>query len=230
MNDYERDSGEPLVIKRRKGRPKVEGQEKEWDIRLTPTDQCEVNFDSLDYSDFKKLLVCKEGEPDGKPRLHYHMYMVTTRSDSYIDTILNKLGKATKLIKGNSVFRKCQAHEGTLGYVVKNGDVKVRHGIDDQFLTEIFQRSKNYRAEKEKERKRASRGNENFLSTILKDAEVKRLTDPTDITAVILQRYREAEKRFPTRSAIESAVMYVLYDKDPKLVTNYYCPKIFSEY
>lgn len=232
MTDYEIETGQPLVFekKRSKGRPKVEGAEKSWDIRLTPTDQVEVDFTALDLSDFKILLICKEGEPDGKPRLHYHMYAVTTRSDTYIDTLLNKLGKATQTIKGNAVYSKRNAHDQTMGYVVKNGDVKVRHGINDQFLTEIFKKSENYRKEKETERKKVTRSNENFLSMILKDAEVKRLADPMDITAIILKKYREADKRFPPRSAIESAVMYVLYDKDPKLVISHYAPRIFSEY
>lgn len=231
MTDYEKETGEVLTFtpKRSRGRPKVDGGQKEWDIRLTPTDQVEVDFSKIDLSDFKVLLACKEGESNGTPRLHYHMYVVTVRSDSFIDTWLAKLGRATAETKGNAVFSKRRSHEGTLGYVVKNGNVVSRHGIDDRFLTETFKKSEDYRKEKETERKRASRGNENFLGNILKDPEVKRLSDPLQIVSVILQKYKEAEKRFPPRSAIESAVMYLIYDHDESSVKRFYS-KSFLEY
>lgn len=232
MTDYQKDYGQEItfVKKRSKGRPKVDGELKEWDIRLTPTDQVEVNFAALDLSDFKILLVCKEGEPNGTPRLHYHMYMQTPRSDNYVDKLLNTLGKATETKKGNAVFSKRKKHDGTIGYVVKNGDVVLRHGITDQYLTEIFKKSENYRKEKEAERKRTSRADENFLGNIMKDAEVKRLTDPRDITAYILNKYKEVGKRFPARSTIESAVNFLFYDHQPQKVIEYYSPKFFSDY
>lgn len=212
----------PIPHRNRKGRPKVEGAEKEWDIRLTPSDQLEVNFDSLEMEDFKILLVCKEGEPNGQPRLHYHMYMKTTRADSYIDNLLNKLGKATATVKGNAIFSKRKSHEGTIGYVVKGGEVVVRHGINDTYLTEIFKRSEDYRKDKEKERKRASRGDENFLGSMLKELEVKRLSDPLVITQTILAKYSELGKRFPAKSQLEGAVMSVIYKTDPDQVIRFY--------
>lgn len=231
MNDYEKEYNEPLVIstKKLRGRPKVEGEEKEWDIRVTPVDQREIDF-SLFLEDFKILLVCKEGEPNGQPRLHYHMYAVTSRSDSYIDNLLSKMGRATNIIKGNAVYSKRKKHEGTVGYVVKCGVVVCRHGVSDQFITESFKRSEDYRKAKEAERKNASRGKENFLATIMKDAEVKRLTDPESITGYILQKYKEAQIRFPPRSTIESAVMSILFDTRPNDVISYYSPKFFSQY
>jgi len=225
MNDYENEYGKamPEIRQRRaRGRPKVEGELKEWDIRLTPSDQAEVNFGALDLTDFKILLVCKEGAPNGQPRLHYHMYATTTRSDNYLDTLLNKLGKATDDIKGNAIFSKRKKHEGTIGYVVKNGDVVLRHGIDDQFLTEIFKKSENYRKEKESARKRASRGEENFMGLIMKDADVKRQDDPYDLTKMILQKYKDAEKRLPHRSQVESAVMTLMYNHNPDFVIRHY--------
>lgn len=224
MSDYKKEYGKDIEMnkKRSKGRPKKEGEEKEWDVRLAPTDQLEVDWAALDLSDFKMLLVCEEGEPNGKPRLHYHMYMVTTRSDSYIDSFLNKIGKATKDVKGNSVFSKRAKHDGTLGYVVKRGKVVCRHGIDDQFITECFKRSEQYRKEKEKERKSASRGNENFLAEIMKDAEVKRLSDPLAITREILKRYNDLGKKMPPRHSVESVVMTLMYEHEPDYVERWY--------
>lgn len=218
------------VPKRSKGRPKVDGEPKTWDIRLTPVDQVEVDFSSLDLSDFQILLVCKEGEPNGQPRLHYHMYGVTTRSDSYIDNLMNRLGRANAITKGNAVFSKRKAHNGTLGYVVKNGDVVLRHGIDDRFLTEIFKKSQDYRKEKEAERKKQSRSNENFLGNLMKEIEAKQLSDPAAITSCILQAYSASEKRFPSRSSVESAVMSILYKQKPRMVIQWYTPHFFSEY
>lgn len=227
MSEYEEQYGHPLVINPRRGRPKKEGEVKEWDIRITPTDQNEIDFTPF-LEDFKILLVCKEGEPNGTPRLHYHAYATTTRSDSYIDSLLSKIGKSTDIIKGNAVFSKRKKHEGTVGYVVKSGIVVCRHGVDDTFITESFKKSEDYRRRKESQRKSASRGEQNFLGDIMKDAEVKRLADPTQITQFILNKYKEADKRFPARSTIESAVMFIMYDKDPRLVVAYYSPKFFS--
>lgn len=223
MSDYEQHYGKKLVLapKRAKGRPKKEGEPKEWDIRLTPVDQLEVDFAEF-LDDFKILLVCKEGEPNGQPRLHYHMYAVTTRSDSYIDSLLSRMGRANNIVKGNAVFSKRKKHEGTIGYVVKNGNVVCRHGLDDQFITESFKKSEEYRKRKESERKSASRGEQNFLSEIMKDAEVKRQTDPLELTRIILKRYRDADKKFPSRSSVESAVMTLMYDHDPNFVERHY--------
>lgn len=221
MSDYEKEYGHPVVIKPRRGRPKKEGEVKEWDIRITPTDQNEIDFTEY-VEDFKILLVCKEGEPNGTPRLHYHAYATTTRSDSYIDSLCAKIGKSTDIIKGNAVFSKRKKHDGTIGYVVKSGNVVCRHGLDDQFITESFKKSEEYRKRKESERKSASRGEQNFLGDIMKDAEVKRLADPLEITRVILKRYKAEGKRLPNRSAVESAVMTLMYDHDPEFVERHY--------
>lgn len=231
MNDYEKEHGEKLVFepKRRKGRPKVDGELRELDIRLTPVDQVEVDFSSVDLSDFKILLICREGEPNGQPRLHYHMYAVTSRSDTYLDKLLNQLGKATDVYKGNAVFSKRKAHDGTKGYVVKNGNVIVRHGLDETYLDELFKKSENYRKEKEKERKTASRSNENFLSNILKDAEVKRLSDPVILTKFILDAYSENGKRFPPKSTVQTAVLSVMYKIDPDTVVHQYVRGLITE-
>lgn len=232
MNEYESEYGEQIAInptkKRSKGRPKQVGESKNWDIRLTPVDQVEVNWGALDISDFNFLLVCKEGEPNGTPRLHYHIYATTTRSDSYIDNLLSKIGKATEVVKGNAVFSKRKAHEHSIGYIVKNKNVVFKHNIPDQKITEFFKQSDDYRKEKERERKSASREKENFLAEILKSAEVKRLTDPSDITAWILEQYSKNKVRFPARSTIETAVLTLLYEHDPHKVIAFYCPKFFS--
>lgn len=231
MSDYKNDYGVDLVINQRKrrGRPKQEGELKEWDIRLTPTDQLRVDFNALDLDDFKILLICEEGEPNGTPRLHYHMYMTTPRSDNYIDNLLNKLGKANDKQKGNAVFSKRKKHEGTIGYVVKNGNVVMRHGCSDQFLTEMFKKSSEYKKAKENERKKASRGNENFLGEIMKDDEVKRQSDPLELTKMILEKYKESGKKLPYRSSVESAVMTLMYDHDPEFVVRHYT-RTFIQY
>lgn len=234
MNDYQIEYGEQIAInptkKRSKGRPKVEGDEKNWDIRLSPTDQLEVDFSSLNLEDFKMLLVCKEGEPNGTPRLHYHIYVTTTRSDSYIDNLLSKLGKSTADKKGNAVFSKRKAHEHSIGYIVKQKNVVFKHNIPDQKITEFFKQSDDYNKQKQAERKSASREKENFLSELMKDPEVKRLSDPTDITAFLLNRYKQAKVRFPARSTIESAVLTLLYEHRPHDVIAFYSPKFFSQF
>lgn len=229
MTDYQQEYGTPIAItqKRSKGRPKKEGELKSWDIRLTPTDQVEVSFDALETDDFKVLLICKEGEPNGLPRLHYHMYMETTRSDNYIDNLLNRLGKATADKKGNAVFSKRKSHEGTIGYIVKNKDVVFRLGVDNHVLEEYFQKSDDYVRNKANERKTESRAKLNFIAELMKDPVVKRLTDPEDITTWILKKYVEHETRFPNRSTIESAVMTLLWAHRQHDVVEWYSPKFF---
>lgn len=211
-----------------RGRPKSENELKEWDIRVTPVDQVEIDYSALDLSDFKIFLSCKEGEPNGQPRLHYHIYATTHRSDSYLDNFLSKLGGATAMVKGNAVFSKRKKHEGTVGYVVKNGNVVCRYGVDDQFITESFKVSEEYRKIKEKERKSASRGNENFLAQLMKSDEVKRLTTPSELTAYILNQYHKADKRFPPKTTIQSAVLSMLYSQYPQMVIDYYTP-VFNQ-
>lgn len=216
------------IPQRRKGRPKVDNEPRELDIRLTPVDQVEVDFSAVDLTDFKILLICKEGEPNGQPRLHYHMYAVTSRSDTYLDKLLNQLGKADEYRKGNAVFSKRKAHDGTQGYVVKNGCVVLRHGLDDRYITELFKKSENYRKEKEAERKSAARSTENFLMNILKDAEVNRLSDPLELTKLILNAYSEAGKRFPPKSTVQTAVLSVMYKTDPDLVIRHYARNLID--
>jgi len=212
-----------------RGRPKTDGETKEWDIRLTPVDQEEIKFDEI-IDDFAQLLVCKEGSPNGTPRLHYHMYAKTTRSDSYIDRLLNKLGRSDETHKGNAVFSKRKAHEGTIGYVIKGGDVVNRHQFTQQMIDEFYELSKQYRTNKENERKTASRVKEKFLSLIMKEVveivRTDRLSTPQSIMSLFLRKYRDNNMRFPNRSTLENATMTILYDINPRIVEDFYSKNI----
>lgn len=216
-----------------RGRPKSENGLKEWDIRLTPTDQEPILFDDA-IQDFEQLLVCREGEPNGTPRLHYHIYAKTYRSDTYIDKLLNQLGRSTETKKGNAVFSKRKAHEGTIGYVIKGGEVVCRHDFTQTMIDEYYRLSQEYRKRKEAERKSASRSTENFLSLIMKEVAEGARTGgphtPQEFMSHILRKYRDNNMRFPNRSTLENAVMTILYEFNPREVERYYSRNLFSDY
>jgi len=202
---------------------------REWDVRITPSDQEPVQFEFQD-EDFEVLVACREG---GTPelRLHYHLYVKSNRSETYLDKVFNKWGRATATAKGNAIFSKRKAHEGTIGYCVKGGDVIVRHGWDDTFLEEMLARSQDYKKTLETTRKRALRQKENYLADILKEVAVQldqadSPTPPTQVMALILSHYDKLHLRFPNRNVLETAVMTLLYKKQPNLVIGWYSRNI----
>jgi len=208
---------------------KTTGKALEYDVRVTPTDGNELEFNPSN-EDFEILVACKEGGPETDKRLHYHIYCKTIRSESWLRQYFSVLGKATETEKGNAVYSLRKAHEGTIGYVVKEGDVKCRLGWTDRFLEEMITKSNQYRKDKEADRKRASRVKENCLAEIMKVVAegVKNDPSPTPrkITELILHQYNERQIRFPNRSTIENCVMTILYKTRPTMVIEYYAKNI----
>lgn len=94
----------------------------EFDIRITPTDQLPITKEHILETDLNVadiVVMCEEGEPNGIPVLHYHMYVKAKISESKMSQICSTLGRATREIKGNAVFSCKLGHDHTIGYVVK---------------------------------------------------------------------------------------------------------------
>lgn len=205
---------------------------REWDVRITPSDQTRIEFDPTD-TDFEVFVACEEG---GTPdlRLHYHLYVKTNCSETYLDKLFNKWGRATDTAKGNAIFSKRKAHEGTIGYCVKGGNVVCRHGWTDLFLEEMLKRSEDYRKTISTTRKRALRQKENYLADILKAVSEQLGKDssptPLKIMSLILSHYDKMNLRFPNRNVLETAVMTLMYKSSPNLVIEWYSKNLISQY
>ena len=128
----------------------------EFDLRITPTDQKRITKEEILESDLNKaevVIVAEEGEPNGIPKLHYHLYVKARLSDTLMRNICRKLGRSTKEINGNAVFFCRLAHENTIGYVVKNRNI-VYHNLNQTLIDEYFEISKDYQREKERKLKK----------------------------------------------------------------------------
>lgn len=208
---------------------KTNGRAIEYDVRITPTDANEIDFNP-NADDFEVFVACKEGGEGTEKRLHYHIYVRTIRSETWLRQYFAILGKSTETEKGNAVYSLRKAHEGTVGYVVKEGDVKCRLGWDNQFLEEMITKSNQYRKDKETERKRGQRAKENCLAEIVKVVAEGVKSDPQPTPRVVMSRilheYNERQIRFPNRSTLENCVMTILYKTRPTLVEEYYLRNI----
>lgn len=215
---------------RRRGRPKKEDAEiVSWDIRLTPCDGEEVDFEKwFTDEDFVKVIA---GRETGKvnQQLHYHIYLETKRSPTWIENLLYKASRWTPHHpRGNSVFSKKHAHEGTKGYVVKEEDLAYTIGFTDQELTALVEQSRQYRRDLEASKKSRVRKSQNTMKQFVEDAIEHfrgNMTDfhsPTQVVKFILEKYQESGMPFPSRSQMENSVMRVMYQFNPNYVNEYY--------
>lgn len=212
------------------GRPKrTTGDPSAWDVRITPSNGEPIAFDnSLRKDDYDIFLACREGGPTTAKKLHYHCYIVSRLSETSIRNMCSFLANGT----GNPAYSVRKAHEGTIGYVVKEGDVVFRHGCSNEFITEWLSKSKDYRKDLEAQRRAASRAKENTLAEILKVVAegVSSSTSPSEVSDMILEHYYQKELKFPTRSVVEQAVMTLLYPHQPTLVRAFYAKNFLSQY
>lgn len=205
-------------------------QMQEFDVRITPTDQQPITKAQIVESDLniaEILIVCQEGEPNGVPVLHYHLYVKAKISETKMASICSKLGRATADIKGNSVFSVRKAHQGTIGYVVKNKNV-IHHNQDQTLIDQYFKLSEDYNKAKAKERKSAFRKNEKTLAEIMSEVEVDCNSTAERVVTDTLKIYHKLGLKFPTRSALEVAVMSALYPHQPSEVNAFYCRNLYS--
>ena len=199
----------------------------EYDCRVTPTDQEVITKEEWmsAFLDPQVILVCQEGGNDSGKKLHYHAYIKANYSETYLRKQLAQLGRATDEIKGNAVFKISKAHEHTIGYVIKENNV-THSNLANHVLEEYFTTSQQYRKELEAERKRKIRNNDNTLKEILDSLEVTKHDFPRELTERVLNEYERLGKKFPPRSALQTAILGKLYKFHPEYVITWYCPEL----
>jgi len=209
--------------------PRILGTAKlaEFEMRITPSDGLPIRIDELkkDLEIADVLIVSQEGGTDTDKKLHYHAYVKGNYSKNYIQSICRKHGKTVKGDNGNATFAVMTPHDNTIGYIVKEGNV-VLHNQEQHVIDEYFRKSEDYVKDKEKTRKQIQRKENATLSFFLADCTVKHDTCFNDIVKQLLGKYAEAKKKFPPRSAVETAVLAKMFEYHPDAVVAYYCKNI----
>lgn len=212
-------------------RPKIDPESLlKLEIRITPADgnpiECWKMGDSEVDADFKVLLAAKEGGTPDR-RLHYHLYIETYRSRTWLPKWIYSIAHCYNGEQGNAVFFTRKPHEHTIGYVVKEGDIVVRHGCDDTFIDEWLKKSAQYKRDKEASRKREQRVKKSFTQEVREKVEAtiassSHLQNPESILDLILSEYHEAKMTFPSRSSIENLIVTCLYPYDKSMYRKFY--------
>ena len=179
-----------------------------WDARITPTseltaDQVSLFTEKLINNETLKFLICREGGTE-ECRLHYHIYIVSNASETTVRDSLKLLSGG----KGNSFFSLRPAHDGSIGYIIKLGDVRFRHNYTDTHIEEYIALSKAYKTAKETERKQRARSSKNILSEFIEQCR-RDLNSPTVREAYdhLENLYDEAKLPMPTKSSLELALI-----------------------
>lgn len=199
------------------------------EIRVTPYDQEPIVIDESDLHQFKQLVLCREGTPNGVPCLHYHGYIETLKSESWLRSFLRKIAHApdNEKVNGNSLYFTRKSHEHTFGYIVKSGDVVYRHGATQETLDRWLEESNQYAKNKSAERKRKQRTRDDELATVVKTVEEDLRThliarDPQSIIDRILAICSQDQIRFPARTQMEMFVLKLIHPYDQYLVRSFY--------
>lgn len=204
------------------------------ELRITPPDGLPITDWKVTDDDFKVCLAAEEG---GTPdvRLHYHLYVETMRSASWITKWIYSIAHCYNGESGNAVFFTRKPHDNTIGYVVKHGNIALRHGCSQTFIDEWLVKSKKYRDAVEASRARSKRMKKAFTQEVLKEvvATVRTdssLRDPGSVLNLILANYQEANKPYPSRTQVESLVATVLHPYDPQFVRAFYLRSFESRF
>lgn len=216
------------------GRPKKQdGEVRKLDVRLTPDNQLPIEFGSrsgITSDDFIKALVCEEGGEGTDKKLHYHAYFETRRSETWMTGWLKRLTGGS----GNKFYSQRQAHEGTLGYCVKDEKIVFSLGFSEGEITELVNQSRQYRKDNETDKKRRQRAKENFLGEYMKEVAeaLESVATPTPhlCMRLLIDCYARDEKRFPPRSSLETATMSILYKFNKDLVIDWYSKNLDNTY
>lgn len=180
-----------------------------WDIRITPVDQYPITeWDKLERVD-AKILVFKEGGEGTEKKLHYHIYLESTRSETNVRDLCARLGRATADVKGNAVYSVRTAHEGTIGYVVKDGERVYAFNYTDTHIEEFIEKSAQYRRDIVATRQVDKREKKSFLLRATEQVRewVKETGNDTQVS--IYRKFVEiyGERPLPSRSILETVIM-----------------------
>lgn len=217
-------------------RPKLNpGEILALELRITPPDGKPIEDWKVDDTNFKMVLAAREGGGDTGVRLHYHLYIETLRSRSWILNWVYSIAHCYNGEKGNSVVFTGKPHDKTIGYVVKHGDIACRHGCSDGFITEWLNKSDEYVRNVAAKRKADVRRNQAFsalvrqkvAATLASDASMR---TPTCICNLVLAEYHKAEKVYPSRTQVECLIATLLHPYDEGLVRLFYTKSFDRQY
>lgn len=202
------------------------------ELRISPPDGKEIT-DWKIGEDFKMLLAGQEGG-DEECRLHYHCYVETTRSRSWLTKWIYSIAHCYNGETGNPVFFTRAPHEATIGYCVKDGHIAVRHGCSDTFINEWLAKSRQYKRDKDAARQRDKRIKKAFTQEV-RDTIAKRLREsaelrnPLSIVRLVLTEYTEHNATFPTRSVMENLIATLMYPYNPSSIEDFYTRNYFYD-
>lgn len=199
------------------------------EVRITPPDQKDISeWYILEH--FVKLIIAKEGEPNGKPKLHYHIYLETTKSLSYIRSWVNCVLQGhynpDDKINGNSMYFTRKPHDNTIPYIIKSNNILHRIGYTQQCIDEFFKQSEDYVKSKERQRKRQQRSRVDEMKEVFdeveKDLKDRNIQGYDGIVSRCLAICHSKGYDFPTRQTMEKYVLRLMYSRDEYLVRSFY--------
>lgn len=207
------------------------------ELRLTPPDQREIDNWKINDGDFEKIIVCKEGTPNGTPRLHYHAYVETKRSKSWVRSwvlaVLLGHYNPDEAINGNQLYFSKSPHEHTISYVVKCDDPVVCSGYTPEEYKEYTRLSKEYCKQKERDRKRKQRSVTDEYDEVY--AEIQNELDELKhhqmvrdyglidtVVRLAIDKIYSRNVRLPTRNMMERYVMEILAKRDQSILRSIY--------
>lgn len=205
----------------------------ELELRITPPDGTQITEWYLD-DDFVKFAAYEEGGVGTEKKLHYHCYIVYKRSRTLLTKWIYKVARSDE-DTGNAVFFSRKPHEHTFGYISKQRNLVMRHGIDQTLITEWYNQSDEYLRTKERERKRKHRTRKERIDEILEHARKGLQTRDIDrsvdgVIKYIIAACNDAGLILPTRTSMEGYVVSLLAQYDKHLVTSYYARNFNSHY
>lgn len=194
------------------------------ELRITPADGLPITDWKINEDDFKQVIAAEEGGEDKK--LHYHLYIESTRSESWIRKWIYSIAHCENGEQGNSVFFSRKPHENTLGYVVKYGNIVVRHGCSQTYIDEWIGKSDQYRKSKESTRKRAQRTRQSMIQEILDQVETDLKANSIDrtvhgITDALLYNFK-LNGLYPMKNQFEMMVIKLIHPYNDNFVRLFY--------
>lgn len=210
------------------GRPKKSDAVLEVELRITPPDQKQITEWYSDTDDIEKLLCCKEGGEGTDKQLHYHCYLKTSRTRTWMTEWIYRVARCKDTgERGNAVFFSRKLHENSIGYIVKQGDVAHRKGIDDRYINEYIAKSEEYCRAKETKRKREQRTRKAQVDEILELVKNHLKETPGDryvegIAQMLLSEFHLRNLLLPSRSTLETIILTLLFPYNPDHVRSIY--------
>jgi len=204
------------------------------ELRITPPDGQPITDWQITDKDFKQVIAAQEGGTEDT-RLHYHAYVECLRSRTWIIKWIYSIARCTDGQQGNAVFFTRKPHDNTIGYVVKSGNIVVRHGCSETFITEWLNKSDEYRRARDAQKKRRQRLEKSFTQTVRNKVveqleESRELRTPDSVMNLVLAQYHEAKKVFPNRSTMENIITTCLYPYDAGMVRAFYLRNFETRY